>query len=265
MVKAFHWSVLVPGVANRPPSNQSVVSMAYRVLETIERIREAQSPQGVLDVLAKNLQLQNTGCDLFMLNFLPQPGHRFEEMNLAHRMPQEWLDRFVERRLHRYDPALRHCQNTVSPFIWNDAPFDREQEPKYQELVDLTKDFGIEDGLMVPISNANGTIGNFWAGGCKVRNLEKFSPILSLIGHYAFHHLEQLRPGPKALKVRLTDREREVLKWAANGKTAWEIGAILALSKRTVEGHFTEACKKLGAVNKVQAVSLALSQGLIAI
>jgi LuxR family quorum sensing-dependent transcriptional regulator len=238
--------------------------MAYRVLETIERIQEAQSSQDVLDFLAKNLQLQNTGCNFFMLNRFPQPGQRFEEANLAHRVPQEWLDQLIERKLYHRDPALRHCRNTLFPFIWSNAPFNVEKEPEYRELVELTTDFKIEDGLMVPISSPNGTIGNFWAGGYKVKDLERFSAIISLIGHYAFYRLQQL-DGNVPPKVVLSEREKEILKWAAVGKTAWEIGTILSISKRTVEGNFTEAAKKLGATNKLQAVALALSQGLIAI
>ena len=61
----------------------------------------------------------------------------------------------------------------------------------------------------------------------------------------------------------LTEREREVLAWIAQGKSAWEIGAILCISKRTVDVHTQNAARKLGAVNRTQAVAIALSQGVI--
>jgi DNA-binding CsgD family transcriptional regulator len=49
---------------------------------------------------------------------------------------------------------------------------------------------------------------------------------------------------------------REVLAWASEGKTAWEIGCILSISQRTVEWHMRQACKKLGATNRSQAIAI---------
>jgi DNA-binding CsgD family transcriptional regulator len=61
----------------------------------------------------------------------------------------------------------------------------------------------------------------------------------------------------------LTPREREVLWWAAQGKSAWEIGKILHISKRTVDEHTQKAIRKLGAVNRTQAVAVALRERVI--
>lgn len=61
----------------------------------------------------------------------------------------------------------------------------------------------------------------------------------------------------------LTPRESEVLAWIAQGKSALEIGAILCITKRTVDEHTQNAARKLGAVNRTQAVVLALLQGFI--
>ena len=61
----------------------------------------------------------------------------------------------------------------------------------------------------------------------------------------------------------LTPREREVLSWAAQGKSAWEIGEILKITKRTVDEHTRKAVHRLGAVNRTQAVAIALRERLI--
>jgi DNA-binding CsgD family transcriptional regulator len=65
-------------------------------------------------------------------------------------------------------------------------------------------------------------------------------------------------PPPKKESVMPNEREKEVLTWIARGKTAWEVGQILTISPRTVESYLNTAKKKLGAVNTVQAVSIAL-------
>lgn len=61
----------------------------------------------------------------------------------------------------------------------------------------------------------------------------------------------------------LTPREREVLVWVAQGKSAWEIGEILDIAKRTVDEHVQTAVRKLGAANRTQAIALALHQRII--
>lgn len=61
----------------------------------------------------------------------------------------------------------------------------------------------------------------------------------------------------------LTPRELEVLSWVARGKSAWEIGEILRIAKRTVDEHTQTAVRKLGAVNRTQAVAIALRDRII--
>ena len=61
----------------------------------------------------------------------------------------------------------------------------------------------------------------------------------------------------------LTPREREVLTWVAQGKSAWEIGEILRIGKRTVDEHVQTATRKLNAANRVQAVAIALRERII--
>jgi DNA-binding CsgD family transcriptional regulator len=62
---------------------------------------------------------------------------------------------------------------------------------------------------------------------------------------------------------KLSRREIESLKWTMEGKTAWEVGAILSISERSVVFHLKNCMRKLGAINKHQAVLKALGQGLI--
>jgi DNA-binding CsgD family transcriptional regulator len=61
----------------------------------------------------------------------------------------------------------------------------------------------------------------------------------------------------------LTPREREVLTWVAQGKSASEIGEILRIVKRTVDEHVQTATRKLGAANRAQAVAIALRRRII--
>jgi LuxR family transcriptional activator of bioluminescence operon len=63
--------------------------------------------------------------------------------------------------------------------------------------------------------------------------------------------------------IHLTDREKECLLWAAEGKTSWEASQILGISERTVIFHLQNASDKLGVNNRQQAVARAIAMGMI--
>lgn len=72
---------------------------------------------------------------------------------------------------------------------------------------------------------------------------------------------ELIEPTPTTGRIdSLTPREREVISWAAQGKSASQIGEILHITKRTVDEHTQTAVRKLGAANKTHAVAIALRE-----
>jgi DNA-binding CsgD family transcriptional regulator len=64
---------------------------------------------------------------------------------------------------------------------------------------------------------------------------------------------------------RLSDREREILQWVAEGKSNWDVSAILNISERTVKFHVGSIMKKLNAVNRTHAVAIAMHDEIIEI
>ncbi|NWB23801.1 MULTISPECIES: response regulator transcription factor [unclassified Pseudomonas] len=60
----------------------------------------------------------------------------------------------------------------------------------------------------------------------------------------------------------LTPKEREILHWAVEGKTVWEISRIRSVSQATVKFHLRNIYGKLQVTNRVQAVNEAVKQGL---
>ena len=72
-----------------------------------------------------------------------------------------------------------------------------------------------------------------------------------------------LRTPTAATVTALTDRERDMLAWAARGKTVADTADILKISDETVETHIRNAMRKLGASNKTHAVAKAIYLSLI--
>jgi len=59
----------------------------------------------------------------------------------------------------------------------------------------------------------------------------------------------------------LTDRERQALRFAGEGKTSAEIASTLGLSEGTVRNYLSEAMSKLGASTRVEAARTAREKG----
>jgi two-component system response regulator DesR len=59
----------------------------------------------------------------------------------------------------------------------------------------------------------------------------------------------------------LSDRERQVLRLAADGATSNDIAEQLRLSEGTVRNYLSEAISKLGATNRVEAARIARVKG----
>ncbi len=59
----------------------------------------------------------------------------------------------------------------------------------------------------------------------------------------------------------LTDRERQVLRLAGDGKSSADIAGLVHLSEGTVRNYLSEAIAKLGAANRIEAARLARHKG----
>lgn len=65
------------------------------------------------------------------------------------------------------------------------------------------------------------------------------------------------------VKAQLSNREMEVLRWIAEGKTSNEVSAILRISERTVNFHINNAATKLQATHKTAAAIRTAMLGML--
>jgi DNA-binding NarL/FixJ family response regulator len=76
-------------------------------------------------------------------------------------------------------------------------------------------------------------------------------------------HLERARAGETSHRALLTPREEEVVKLIAEAHTNEEIGAMLHISKKTVERHRANILEKLGMRDRVELTRYAIRRGLV--
>lgn len=96
------------------------------------------------------------------------------------------------------------------------------------------------------------------------RMLDQHGPELAYAAA-SFHDLARklLRCSVDGSGKGLTGREIECLRYAAQGRTLESIAQAVGISSRTVEFHLAKAARKLGAVNKTNAVAIATATGLV--
>jgi DNA-binding CsgD family transcriptional regulator len=63
--------------------------------------------------------------------------------------------------------------------------------------------------------------------------------------------------------MQFSERERQCLELAAQGKDDWSIGSLLRISERTAHNHIERAKRRLGVCTRVQVIVAALNDGQI--
>lgn len=235
---------------------------AHEAFAFVELLEKLSSPDEIMNQMEKSLG--RFGFENFILTGLPNPHQKAEQMVLARKWPQGWFEIYIKENYVAVDPVVRLCRNSVNPFDWNEAPFNREVEPKALEVMNRASDFRMSNGFCIPIHGLTGYEACVSLGGVNLDLSPRTKPAIHLMGMYAFEHIRQLMTAKNESRFdRLTPREREVLTWTAVGKTAAEVAEIMNLSKRTVDEYSVRAARKLRAQNKTHAVVKALQQRLI--
>lgn len=183
-------------------------------------------------------------------------------LHWASTYPRAWLDRYFERHYLDIDPLVRRALQGSMPVVWGDGDGD-DQSQFWEEA----RSFGIRHGWAVSSRGHAGAIGLMSVARSHdpltAAELERHEPQLLWLAH-TVQGLVAMLPGMTCLAPdMLSLREREVLRWSAAGKTADEIGMILAITPRTVAFHINRCIGKLDAANKTEAVAKALVLGLL--
>ena len=135
------------------------------------------------------------------------------------------------------------------------------QSESQRELFEDAARFGIRCGFTIPIHDGRGPIAavTFAADEQEAafdRRIDAHGQVLQLMAMCFHAHVRRkLSPDRVIDGVSLSPREFECLEWAAQGKSAWEIGRILGISRRTAAFHLDNAKAKLGVRSICQAVA----------
>ena len=165
--------------------------------------------------------------------------------------PVAYEQSFSDRGLAQIDPVMQHCKRAAVPIIWDQETYVSKGQG---ELWEHQARFGYQTGVALALHLPEGR--HFFLGvdrdrplSTKPRTLTRVVAELQLFAVHAQDAAFRIFAPPPAKPVdrpTLTPRELEALNWTMDGKTAWEVGAIMSISERTAVLHLQNAMHKLG-------------------
>lgn len=181
---------------------------------------------------------------------------------LANNWPDEWYTRYKDQRYQLIDPLIDAAFSRTRPFTWAEALAGRALDKRQQRLFGEAGETGIREGIVFPVLGHFGYVALISLTGSKVEISLEDRSALSIV---AMHYHDRLRElvgfsADEAGRVAdLSPREIEILRWAAAGKSNWEIGQILGISRNTVATHISRAKSKFGVSTRTQTILAAVS------
>lgn len=238
----------------------------YTIEDFIEDANRAKSTQEVTQLFSD--VLKNYGYDRFCYSLVTDhpslgldAGH-----GIAANYPGDWMLHYRTNRYEKKDPVPRQAFKTFRPFTWDSLNQFTELNADEKRVLNEARDAGLLDGAAIPIYGRNGELAGVGmassTGGIKAdANLLSKLRTLAMQFHLAFTDLEKEDRAAKS--VHLTSREKEILLWAAEGKSDSVIGEIIGVSHATIRFHMNNIFKKLGANERTLATVKAIRRGLI--
>lgn len=182
--------------------------------------------------------------------------------NISEDMREYWFD----RGYFRIDPVQQVALRTSAPFFWNydrdaDTLINRFMSDDTAPVTRFLNERDMSTGVTVPVHMPRGDYATvtgirFGATSDFEQHALRYIADFNLLAH-VFHEAAYSLFDATAFsvgKIRLTERERECLRYSAEGLSAKEISRIIDRSVPTVVMHLNAAAKKLGARNRTQAV-----------
>jgi DNA-binding CsgD family transcriptional regulator len=194
------------------------------------------------------------------------PGTDFVSVSIGN-TPLGWEESWVSVQEGKRDPVLSRLKRMNVPFAYDQDFYVREGAG---DLWEQQARFGYRTGIAVALHLQDHK--HFFLGVDRDKDLpvdrEEVTTLLASLQLLAVHAqdaalrlltVQHAAPEPP----RLTAREVEILRWTREGKSAWAVGEILAVSENTINFHVRNAARKLNASSKHQAVLKAMSFGLM--
>lgn len=187
-------------------------------------------------------------------------------------MSDNWMHYYYDKDLADTDShVIRVREGKITPYIWNESTIKRIEPNDERATARSAAEAGLRSALCVPLTSpfdpytpvGGITLGASMGEAAFIGVIRDHGATLTSIA-YMFHNscIRQLwheRQGGKLL----SPRERDCLRYIADGKRQISVADSMGLARVTVEMHLRCARQKLGAQTLNEAIAKALVLGEI--
>jgi LuxR family quorum sensing-dependent transcriptional regulator len=227
-------------------------------VQSVEAMDDAQAIADAFQQFVVGLGMRTACCMK-----VPEQGEDVSEHVLMNTNPEGFVEQYVERDFVKRDPMVVEMFRTYRPYAWSDVLERREFDKLEKEIFHSGSDFKMNFGFVVPIYGVSGYTGLASITAESDELTQPTRAALQLSSIYVHNKLLALRRSGEVKRINLTPRESECLRWAACGKSDWDISEILKISEKTVNFHIENAKRKFGVATRVQLVVAAIRQGTL--
>ncbi|SCC15538.1 LuxR family transcriptional regulator [Kosakonia oryzendophytica] len=229
--------------------------------EVMSRFQAMTTAEEIYSELQR--QTQQLEFDYFALCVRhPVPFTR-PKISVESTYPQAWMSHYQAENYFAIDPVLK-AENFIQGHLpWSDKLFHDAMT-----LWDAARDHGLRKGISQCLMLPNHAMGflsvsrnNVFGKMMADDEIEMRLQTLVQMSLLMLTRLENEMV--MAPEMKFSKREREILKWTAEGKTSAEIAMILSISENTVNFHQKNMQKKFNAPNKTQIACYAAATGMI--
>ena len=238
--------------------NTSIFADVLALTEEVNQISSIQEIQQL--VLSK---LKNFGVEYIFAGIIPlkciSPEQQLTNVMFGN-LPDEWATRYFRHNYLEQDPTIHHLRQSDRTLSWNKL---RRQSSL---VMNEAAEFQLQSGITIPMISLSGVkLGMSFAGTRISQSPEcmVFCQFISAIATARAFELMHSDSKKEQQQTKLTTADYNCLRWAAEGKTNWDIGKILSISERTVEKHMRNCFLKTNTLNRAQLVANSLRSGLL--
>jgi LuxR family quorum sensing-dependent transcriptional regulator len=207
--------------------------------------------------------VESAGGTGFAIALLPAPGDLVVRLQRGF---NGYCEHYLASHYAPICPVTRRVSRSVQSFLWNDVLVSPDDAAGLS-VIRAARDFGVTDGFLVPMhlqGSQKGCVFVRIPDGELTDHVRQWLTMLSMAFHSRLMQL-QLQQDDDDDESELSCREREVLRWLAEGKSAEDAADIIGISSATVMFHYRNVALRYGTLNRTHTVVEAVRRGALSL
>ncbi len=201
----------------------------YPLYNLIAELEQANTQEELKSLCLKFCQLVNT--PFYLMGIISQNSLYSPNINILTNYPDQWMDFYLEKSKTKADPVVSYIISQNAPICWHQLmAIDEFKTIEQQDLMQQASQYGLINGLSVPIHSVSGDIAvlslaNDIKDDAGVDIVEQALPYAHIFSMHLFERYLAIlsQDNLSETEIKLTEREIQCLFWACEGKTSWEM------------------------------------------